>query len=65
MNAPLNYIYLSLRKLVDSETTTELRLEPCGLRRHYIARICDIYELLHRNWIEGESYLHLAVVNSA
>ena len=49
-------------QLVDCETGTELRLEPCGLRRHDVAAVGDVGELLHRNRIECERYFHLTAV---
>ena len=50
---------------MDCKSGTELRLEPCCLRRHDVARIGDVYKLLHGNRIEGESHFHLSVVHSA
>ena len=49
-------------QLVDCETGTELRLEPCGLRRHDVAAVGNVGELLHRNRIESKRYLHLTAV---
>ena len=49
-------------QLVDCETGTELRLEPCGLRRHDVAAVGNVGELLHRNRIECERYFHLTAV---
>lgn len=54
-----------LSESVDGEAGTEFRLEPCGLRRHYVSGVGDVDELLHRDWVEGESHLHLTVVNPA
>ena len=52
-------------QLVDCETGTELRLEPCGLRRHDVAAVGDVGELLHGNRIKRESDLHLTIVHAA
>jgi len=49
---------------VDHETGTELRLEPSGLRRHDVASVGDVYELVHGHGIEGESHLHLTAVHA-
>lgn len=49
-------------QLMDCETGTELRLEPCGLRRHDVAAVGNVGELLHRNRIECKRYLHLTAV---
>lgn len=51
-------------QLVDCETGTELRLEPCGLRRHDVAAVGDVGELLHGNRIKRESNLHLTIVHT-
>ena len=50
---------------MDCETGTELRLEPCGLRRHDVAAVGDVGELLHGNRIKRESDLHLTIVHAA
>ena len=50
---------------MDRQTAAELRLEPCGLWRHYVAGISNVDELLHRYRVESESNLHLTVVDSA
>ena len=54
-----------LRQLMNSQPAPELRLEPCGLRRHDIAGVSNVYELFHGDRIEGESDSHLAAVHSA
>ena len=38
---------LLLCQFVDGEAGAELRLEPSSLRRHDVAGISDIYQLLH------------------
>ena len=50
---------------MDEETGTELGLEPCGLRRHDIAGVGNVDQLLHRDRIKGESHLHLSGVHAA
>jgi len=52
-------------QLMDCETGTELRLEPCGLRRHDVAAVGDVGELLHGNRIKRECNLHLTIVHAA
>ena len=34
-------------KLMDYESGAELRLEPCSLRRHNVAGVGYVHELLH------------------
>ena len=53
-----------LVEFVDYEAGSELGLEPCGLRRHDVAGVGDVDELIHCNRIEGESHLHLTAVNT-
>lgn len=43
----------ALAELVDDDTRAELRLEPCGLRWHDVARVSDVHDLLHRDGVEG------------
>ena len=50
---------------MDGKTAAELRLEPCGLRRHDVAGIRDIHKLFHRNRVERECDLHLSAVDAA
>ena len=50
---------------MDGESGAELRLEPGRFRRHDIARIGNIDQLLHGNRIEGKGNFHLAAVNPA
>lgn len=54
-----------LSECVDGEAGTEFRLEPRGLRRHDVAGVGDVDELLHRDRVEGEGDLHLTAVNPA
>ena len=54
-----------LSESVDGEAGTEFRLEPRGLRRHDVAGVGDVDELLHRDMVEGEGDLHLTAVNPA
>ena len=49
---------------MDHHTRTEFRLEPGGLRRHDVARIGNVDELLHGNRVECESRLHLAAIDT-
>ena len=49
---------------MDEETGTELGLEPCGLRRHDVAGVGNIDNLLHAHGIESEGNLHLAAVHA-
>ena len=52
-------------KFVDDQTRAELGLEPCGLRRHDVACISDVDELIHGHGIKGEGHLHLTAVDTA
>ena len=52
LSRPQNSIFswmgmLLLCQFMDSETRAELRFEPSSLRRHDVAGISDIYQLLH------------------
>ncbi len=49
---------------MDHQTGTELRLEPCGLGRHYIAGVGYVYQLFHRYGVECESDGHSAVIHT-
>ena len=49
---------------MDHEAGAEFGLEPSGLRRHDIAGIGYVHELLHRNGIESQGHGHLARVNA-
>ena len=40
-------------------------LKPCCLRRHYIACVCDIDELVHSHGIKSQGHLHFATVHTA
>ena len=53
-----------LVEFVDYEAGTELGFEPCGLRRHDVAGVGDVDELVHGDWVEGEGHLHLTAVNT-
>ena len=64
INIPLKQANESAQ-FVDCKTGTELRLEPCGLRRHDVAAVGDVGELLHGNRIKRESDLHLTIVHAA
>lgn len=54
-----------LSERVNGEAGAELRFEPCCLRRHYVACICDVDELLHGDRVEGEGYHHFSAVHAA
>ena len=54
-----------LSESVDGEAGTGFRLEPCGLRRHYVSGVGDVDELLHRDRVKREGDLHLTAVNPA
>ena len=63
----LTTVYLttdSLAEFVDHEARAELRLKPSGLRRHDVASVGDVDDLLHRNRIEGESDFHFTAVDT-
>ena len=57
-------IHLLLAELVDYEARAQLGFKPSGLRRHNVAGVGDVDDLLHRDGIEGEGDLHLAVVDA-
>ena len=50
---------------MNRQTASELRLEPGGLGRHYIAGVGNPYQLVHTYGIESESNCHLAAVHPA
>ena len=56
---------LELVETVDGQAAAQLRLEPGGLWRHYVAAVRYVYELVHRNGIKGEGHFHLSAVNPA
>ena len=41
------------------------RFEPRGLGRHYLAAVCNVHYLLHRDGIQGQSRPHLSAVHAA
>ena len=47
-------VVMILVESVDGEAGTEFRLEPCGLRRHDVAGVGDVDELLHRDRVKRE-----------
>ena len=49
---------------MDDKPRAELRLEPRSLRRHDIARVSNIDQLLHRDGIERKSELHLTAIDT-
>ena len=49
---------------MDHEAGAQLGLEPGGLRRHDVAGVGNVDDLLHAHGIEGEGDLHLAVVDA-
>lgn len=51
-------------QLVDYQSRAELRFEPGRFRRHDVARIGNVHQLLHRYRIEGQRHLHLAAVHA-
>ena len=56
---------LGLAEFVDDKTRAELRLKPCSLRRHDLARISNVHNLLHRDGIESQSSTHLPTIHTA
>lgn len=50
---------------MDYEAGAKFRLEPCGLRRHDVAGVGNVDELVHRDRIEGKGHLHLTGVDAA
>ena len=38
---------IALRQFMYCQSASEFRLEPCRLRRHYVAGVCDIDKLFH------------------
>ena len=50
---------------MDHKARTEFGLKPCCLRRHYIACVCDIDELVHSHGIKSQGHLHFATVHTA
>ena len=55
---------LILVQFVDYQSRTEFWLKPCCLRRHDVARISYVHDLLHRNRVEGKCCTHLTTVNA-
>ena len=51
-------------ELVDDETGTEFRLEPCCLGRHDVAGIGNSDELSHGDGVKSERHCHLAAVHT-
>ena len=49
---------------MDNQARAELRLEPRRLRRHDIARIGNVHQLLHRYGIERKGHPHLAAIDA-
>ncbi len=52
-------------KFVYHKSGAQFRLEPCGFRRHDIACVGYIHELLHAHRIKRERECHLARVDAA
>ena len=61
----LAYRYSLSAELMYDESTAQLRFKPCSLRRHDIARVGYVHDLLHCDRIESEGSLHLSAVYSA
>ena len=55
---------INLIQRMNRQPGTELRLEPGSLRRHYIAGIGNVGELLHRHGIECQSGLHFTRIDA-
>ncbi len=56
---------MGLAKLMDYKSAAKLWFKPCSLWRHDVARVRYVHYLLHSDWIESESSLHLSAVHSA
>ena len=50
---------------VDHHSRPQFGFEPRGLRRHDVARVGNVDQLLHRDGVEGERRLHLPAVHTA
>ena len=53
-----------LCQLMNHESATELRLKPCGLRRHNVSAVGYVDDLLHGYGVERQCHSHLAAVHT-
>lgn len=49
---------------MDNQARAEFRLKPGSLRRHNVATVGDVHDLLHRDRIESQSPAHLAAIDT-
>ena len=65
MRGGVSGLSVALGEGVDHHARAQLGLEPRRLRRHDVARVGDVDELLHRDGVEREGHGHLAAVDAA
>ena len=59
------YLSLLVVEFVDHKAGAEFGLKPCGLRRHDVACVGNVDQLIHCHGIKCKCHLHLAGVYSA
>ena len=55
---------MCLAQFMDDESGAKFGFKPSGLRRHDVARVCDVHDLFHGDGIEGQCHLHLSAVHT-
>ena len=47
---------------MNNQSAAQLWLKPGCLRRHNLATVSNVHNLLHSNWMQGQCHLHLATI---